>query len=38
MRAFHTDDVLVPLSKGSTDPEIFTIIEKEALSIVRGMA
>lgn len=38
MRAFHADDVLTPLSKGSTDPEIFTIIEKEALSIVRGMA
>ncbi len=38
MRAFHTEDVLLPLSQGSTDPEIFKIIETEALSIVRGMA
>ena len=37
MRAFHEADVLTPLSKGSTDPEIFNIIEREALSIVRGM-
>ena len=37
MRAFHKDDVLVPLSKGSTDPKIFEIIEHEALSIVGGM-
>ena len=37
MRAFHTDDVLNPLSQGSTDPEIFNIIEREALSIVRGL-
>lgn len=38
MRAFHTDDVLEPLSKGKTDPEIFALIEKEAASIVNGMA
>jgi len=25
------------LSKGKTDPEIFTIIEKEAASIVNGL-
>ena len=37
MRAFHQDDVLTPLSKGSTDPKIFEIIEHEALSIVNGM-
>ena len=37
MRAFHQDDVLTPLSKGSTDPKIFDIIEHEALSIVNGM-
>ena len=37
MRAFHTEDVLDPLSKGKTDPEIFTIIEKEAASIVNGL-
>lgn len=37
MRAFHTDDVLVPLSKGKTDPQIFEIIEKEAASIVNGL-
>ena len=38
MRAFHADDVLEPLSKGRTDPEIFALIEKEAASIVNGMA
>lgn len=38
MRAFHQQDVLTPLSQGKTDKEIFDIIEKEALSIVRGMA
>ena len=38
MRAFHADDVLEPLSKGKTDPEIFALIEKEAASIVNGMA
>ena len=37
MRAFHADDVLGPLSAGATNPEIFNIIEREALSIVRGM-
>ena len=37
MRAFHTEDVLDPLSKGKTDHEIFTIIEKEAASIVNGL-
>ena len=37
MRAFHTDDVLVPLSKGSTDLEIFETIEREALSVVSGL-
>lgn len=37
MRAFHKDDVLVPLSEGRVDPEIFGIIEKEAASIVAGM-
>ena len=37
MRAFHQDDVLAPLSQGATDPKIFDIIEKEALSIVGGM-
>ena len=38
MRAFYADDVLEPLSKGKTDPEIFALIEKEAASIVNGMA
>ena len=37
MRAFHAEDVLEPLSKGKTGPEIFTIIEKEAASIVNGL-
>ena len=37
MRAFHQTDVLEPLSKGKTDPEIFIIIEKEAASIVNGL-
>ena len=37
MRAFHSEDVLRPLSAGATNPEIFNIIEREALSIVRGM-
>ena len=37
MRAFHAEDVLEPLSKGKTDPEIFKIIEKEAGSIVNGL-
>lgn len=33
MRAFHQEDVLDPLSEGSTAPEIFGTIEKEAASI-----
>ena len=37
MRAFHKADVLDPLSAGKTDPKIFEIIEKEALSIVNGL-
>ena len=37
MRAFHAEDVLGPLSEGSTSTDIFNIIEREALSIVRGM-
>ena len=37
MRAFHQEDVLGPLSAGSTDPKIFEIIEREALSIVNGL-
>ena len=37
MRAFHQEDVLTSLSKGSTDQKIFDIIEQEALSIVKGM-
>ena len=37
MRDFHKADVLEPLSQGKTDPEIFTIIEKEAASIVNGL-
>lgn len=38
MRAFHTEDVFEPLSKGKTEPEIFSIIEKECASIVNGLA
>lgn len=37
MRAFHAADVLEPLSQGSTDPHVFEIIEREALSIVNGL-
>ena len=37
MRAFHSEDVLEPLSKGAVDAAIFDIIEKEAHSIVKGM-
>ena len=37
MRGFHAEDVLTPLSQGKTDPEIFTTIEKEAASIVKGL-
>ena len=38
MRAFHADDVLTPLAQGKTDQVIFDTIEKEAASIVRGLA
>jgi F-type H+-transporting ATPase subunit alpha len=37
MRAFHSEDVLLPLSQGSVDQKIFDIIEHEARSIVKGM-
>ena len=37
MRAFHSADVLEPLSHGRTDQKIFDIIEREALSIVNGL-
>ena len=37
MRAFHSEDVLGPLSAGATGADIFDIIEREALSIVRGI-
>ena len=37
MRSFHASDVLEPLAKGKTDPEIFTVIEKECASIVNGL-
>ena len=37
MRAFHSEDVLDPLSQGRTDQQIFDIIEREALSIVNGL-
>ena len=37
MRAFHSEDVLGPLSQGATDQQIFDIIDREALSIVKGM-
>ena len=37
MRAFHASDVLDPLAKGKTDPEIFVVIEKECASIVNGL-
>jgi len=37
MRAFHVEDVLKPLSDGSVAQEIFDVIEKEAMSVVRGM-
>ena len=37
MRGFHAEDVLIPLSQGKTDQEIFTTIEKEAASIVNGI-
>ena len=37
MRAFHSDDVLQPLSEGKVDDSITAIIEKEAYSIINGM-
>ena len=37
MRAFHSEDVLAPLSKGIINDEISAIIEKEAQSIVNGL-
>ena len=37
IRAFRMNDVIVPLSKGSTDIAIFDIIEKEAASIINGL-
>ena len=37
MRAFHTEDVLKPLSEGRVDETISSIIEKEAYSIINGL-
>ena len=37
MRAFHSDDVLKPLSEGRIDDTVAAIIEKEASSIINGM-
>ena len=37
MRAFHSDDVLKPLSEGRVDDTVAAIIEKEASSIINGM-
>ncbi len=37
MRAFHSDDVLKPLSEGRVDDAVAAIIEKEASSIINGM-
>ena len=37
MRAFRAKDVLEPLSKGEFGPDLFSIIEKEAESIVKGL-
>ena len=37
MRAFHAEDVLGPLSQGTTDQQIFDVIDREASSIVKGM-
>lgn len=37
MRAFHSEDVLKPLSEGRVDEMITAIIEKEASSITNGM-
>ena len=37
MRAFHSEDVLKPLSAGRVDDTVAAIIEKEASSIINGM-
>ncbi len=37
MRAFHSVDVLKPLSEGRVDDTVAAIIEKEASSIINGM-
>ena len=37
IRAFHTEDVLKPLSEGRVDETISSIIEKEAYSIINGL-
>jgi len=37
MRAFHSEDVLKPLSEGRVDEMLTAIIEKEAASIINGM-
>ena len=37
MRAFHSEDVLKPLSEGRVDDTVAAIIEKEASSIINGM-
>ncbi len=37
IRAFHTEDVLKPLSEGRIDDAVSSIIEKEAASIVNGL-
>lgn len=37
MRAFHSDDVLKPLSEGRVDDTVAAVIEKEASSIINGM-
>ena len=37
MRAFHQDDVLIPLSCGKLDAYISEILEAEAKLIVKGL-
>ncbi len=37
IRAFHTEDVLRPLSEGKIDDSVSGIIEREAASIVNGL-
>ncbi len=37
IRAFHTEDVLKPLSEGKIDASVSEIIEREAASIVNGL-